>query len=372
MRILLIGGSKSGKSTAAQRLCRHLAAGAPLYYWATMTPRDSEDHQRVLRHIADREGWGFRTIERSTGLTAALPDIDKRGAVLLDSVTAALSEAMFGPEFDANAAETVTAELLAVSRHSAHFVALPRCAALWRRNLTWCAIWRRVCPVCGRERGPCEGLDLRLFHGVGHVSGHPLPTEAMERKGEKQNDLLPAPCGAGGGRCVAAGGVCGAVFAPERGRLADRRDLPRRQEILKDSHCGAFAVISMVLLALSQWSFAMAREELPLLPLLVIPAASRACAALAVLTLRPMTTSQYAAMTGRKTPYVVFAALVMAAAIIVPLALWGSFAPLAAAVGYWLAVWYADRQLGGMSGDVSGFALTLGELWGLAVLTLVR
>ena len=158
--------------------------------------------------------------------------------------------------------------------------------------------------------------------------------------------------------------VCDAVLS--------RRDLPRRQEILKDSHCGAFAVISMVLLALSQWSFAMAREELPLLPLLVIPAASRACAALAVLTLRPMTTSQYAAMTGRKTPYVVFAALVMAAAIIVPLALWGSFAPLAAAVGYWLAVWYADRQLGGMSGDVSGFALTLGELWGLAVLTLVR
>ena len=90
MRILLIGGSKSGKSTAAQRLCRHLAAGAPLYYWATMTPRDSEDPQRVLRHVADREGWGFRTIERSTGLTAALPDIDKRGAVLLDSVTAAL------------------------------------------------------------------------------------------------------------------------------------------------------------------------------------------------------------------------------------------------------------------------------------------
>ena len=158
--------------------------------------------------------------------------------------------------------------------------------------------------------------------------------------------------------------VCDAVLS--------RRDLPRRQEILKDSHCGAFAVISMVLLALSQWSFAMAREELPLLPLLVIPAASRACAALAVLTLRPMTTSQYAAMTGRKTPYVVFAALVMAAAIIVPLALWGSFAPLAAAMGYWLAVWYADRQLGGMSGDVSGFALTLGELWGLAVLTLVR
>ena len=158
--------------------------------------------------------------------------------------------------------------------------------------------------------------------------------------------------------------VCDAVLS--------RRDLPRRQEILKDSHCGAFAVIGMVLLALSQWSVAMAGERVPLLPLLVIPVASRACAALAVLTLRPMHTSQYAAMTGKKTPYAAFAAVVMAAAVMAPLALWGSFAPLAAAVGYWLAVWYADRQLGGMSGDVSGFALTLGELCGLAVLTLVR
>ena len=158
--------------------------------------------------------------------------------------------------------------------------------------------------------------------------------------------------------------VCDAVLS--------RRDLPRRQEILKDSHCGAFAVIGMVLLALGQWSVAMARPDVPLLPLLAVPVASRACAALAVLTLAPMGTSQYAAMAGKRAPYVVFAAVVMAAVAVVPLALWGSLAPLAAALGYWLAVWYADRQLGGMSGDVSGFSLTLGELLGLAVLTLVR
>lgn len=130
MRILLIGGSKSGKSTTAQRLCRHLAAGGPLYYWATMTPRDNEDIQRIRRHVADREGWGFQTIERSTGLTAALPDVDKSGTVLLDSVTAALSEAMFGRSFDPLAAEKVTAELLALSRWSAHFVCV--CDDIWR------------------------------------------------------------------------------------------------------------------------------------------------------------------------------------------------------------------------------------------------
>ena len=158
--------------------------------------------------------------------------------------------------------------------------------------------------------------------------------------------------------------VCDAVLS--------RRDLPERRRILKDSHCGAFAVIGMVLLACGQWSVAMANPAVPLLPLLLLPVASRASAALAVLTLPPMESSQYAAMTGKKAPYTAFAALVLAAAVTVPLAVWGSFAPLAAAVGYGATLWYAYRQLGGMSGDVSGFALTLGELCGLAVLTLVR
>ena len=55
-----------------------------------------------------------------------------------------------------------------------------------------------------------------------------------------------------------------------------------------------------------------------------------------------------------------------------PLWLWGSFAPLAAAAGYGLAVWYGYRNLDGMSGDISGFALTLGELCGCAAAILWR
>ena len=47
-------------------------------------------------------------------------------------------------------------------------------------------------------------------------------------------------------------------------------------------------------------------------------------------------------------------------------------APLAAAAGYCLAVWRGFRQLDGMSGDISGFGLTLGELAGAAVFCLVR
>ena len=65
-------------------------------------------------------------------------------------------------------------------------------------------------------------------------------------------------------------------------------------------------------------------------------------------------------------------AVLLAAAIAVPLVTDRSFAPLAAAAGYGLAVWYGFRQLDGMNGDISGFALTLGELAGAAVWTLVR
>ena len=178
------------------------------------------------------------------------------------------------------------------------------------------------------------------------------------------------------GFCLLPMAITGGIhldgFADTSDALASCAPPERKQEILKDSHCGAFAVIGMVLLACGQWSVAMANPTVPLLPLLLIPVASRACAALAVLTLRPMESSQYAAMTGKKAPYTAFAALVLAASVMVPLAVWGSFAPLAAAAGYGAALWYAYRQLGGMSGDVSGFALTLGELCGRAVLTLVR
>ena len=63
------------------------------------------------------------------------------------------------------------------------------------------------------------------------------------------------------------------------------------------------AVIGMVLLALCQWSvFLSGSADESLWGLLLIPVATRACAGLAVLKLRPMGTSQYAAM-GRHGGY---------------------------------------------------------------------
>ena len=101
--------------------------------------------------------------------------------------------------------------------------------------------------------------------------------------------------------------VCDAVLS--------RRELATRQRILKDSHCGAFAVIGMVLLALCQWSvFLSGSADESLWGLLLIPVATRACAGLAVLKLRPMGTSQYAAM-GRHGGYAAALGCVLGAAV---------------------------------------------------------
>ena len=104
MRLLFIGGCKSGKSSTAQRIAKLLGENAPLYYWATMEPHDDEDLARIRRHIADRDGWGFTTVERARDLTAGLAAIDPAGTVLFDSVTACLAAQMFdGSDMDMDA-----------------------------------------------------------------------------------------------------------------------------------------------------------------------------------------------------------------------------------------------------------------------------
>ena len=58
---------------------------------------------------------------------------------------------------------------------------------------------------------------------------------------------------------------CDAIFS--------RRELEKRQQILKDSHVGSFAVIGMVLLALLSFALWCESGDLPFLPLLLLPVA---------------------------------------------------------------------------------------------------
>jgi len=158
--------------------------------------------------------------------------------------------------------------------------------------------------------------------------------------------------------------VCDAVLS--------RRDLATRQRILKDSHCGAFAVICMVLLAMGQWSLFLGAGDVAGLGVLRPRAAPGAGGGRAVLGLGPRGPSQYAAMGPARGGYGAALWVLLALSVGLPLWLGGSFGPLAAAAGYGLAVWYGYRNLDGMSGDISGFALTLGELCGCGAAILWR
>lgn len=123
MKILLSGGSKSGKSMLAQRLTKKLAGPDPLYYLATMVPTDEEDRRRIAQHQADREGWGYTTVECGQNLSSCFDQLDPTGTVLLDSVTALFANEMFGGKrIDRNAAWRTAEALRCLGAHCRHVV----------------------------------------------------------------------------------------------------------------------------------------------------------------------------------------------------------------------------------------------------------
>ncbi len=117
MNIFISGGCKNGKSYHAQELARNMAQekNVPLYYLATMIPQDEEDRHRVRRHIKERDGWGFETIEQGVNICDALKQegVNPKGVFLLDSVTALLQNEMFpiGGDFNPEAASKVRCDL---------------------------------------------------------------------------------------------------------------------------------------------------------------------------------------------------------------------------------------------------------------------
>ncbi|MBR2521256.1 MAG: bifunctional adenosylcobinamide kinase/adenosylcobinamide-phosphate guanylyltransferase [Oscillospiraceae bacterium] len=98
MIAFISGGCKNGKSTYAQNLAKSLCKTGKLCYVATMIPHDEEDDRRIARHLKEREGWGFETVEQGTDIDGCVDRLGSGATVLLDSVTALLSNEMFGPD----------------------------------------------------------------------------------------------------------------------------------------------------------------------------------------------------------------------------------------------------------------------------------
>ena len=151
--------------------------------------------------------------------------------------------------------------------------------------------------------------------------------------------------------------------------ILSRRDLVTRQKILKDSRVGAFAVVCAILLFLFSFA-ALADCDFSYIwrALLLVPVVTRCMAGVAVESFAPMKTSQYsgtfaAGKTKRQRNILLGMYLAVMLAVFVFLFSRPSCALAVAWAGLVtiLACRLAQKHLGGMSGDVAGFSITLGE-----------
>jgi len=126
MNIFISGGCKNGKSTFAQDIAVRLANREPLYYIATMIPCDDEDRKRIERHIENRAGMGFETLEFGRNICPRKETTDPNATYLLDSVTALLLNEMF-PSFhdsapDPQACERCIKELVLLGKSAKNVI----------------------------------------------------------------------------------------------------------------------------------------------------------------------------------------------------------------------------------------------------------
>lgn len=125
MRVLVVGGSGSGKSAFAEKLACQLSQKRT--YVATMSAQGTEARERIARHHAQRAGRRFVTLECLGTLPAQAPSPEAaRGVVLVDDVGNLVANALFdarGTMGDPHATcERLAHESLALAQNYAHAV----------------------------------------------------------------------------------------------------------------------------------------------------------------------------------------------------------------------------------------------------------
>ncbi len=212
-------------------------------------------------------------------------------------------------------------------------------------------------------------------------------------------------------------------FMDCRDAIMSRRSMEEKQRILKDSHVGAFAVISLVILIFGMFAASTAYMSLVngiaesssgspswmyLLPLIVIPVMSRHEAGLGVLRYKAMKTSQYAEFDESKSdepnriaPAPISMGLQTIVYVMIPFIVGiivsenkyiegvnignalemfsgGEIKFLIPFVLSWcltivathFSIKNARRELGGMNGDIAGQGICIGELLGMFGVTI--
>ena len=161
--------------------------------------------------------------------------------------------------------------------------------------------------------------------------------------------------------------------------LLSYRPAEEKMRILKDPNVGAFAVVMLGILFILQfaamYTIAESREYLALI--IAITVVSRCCSALYIFSLPHMPGSNYAPLLtqGISKAHKVFVVVIAAAAFVFSFIYAGYVGVIVLAVvvtGCSLGILKAYRGFKGISGDLLGFALVIGELCGLIALAVIQ
>lgn len=92
--VLVTGGSRSGKSSYALDMAEKISSER--VFIATCPHLDVEMSERVKRHIREREGRGWKTIEEEIELARLFPEkVKKMEVVLIDCITLWVNNILF-------------------------------------------------------------------------------------------------------------------------------------------------------------------------------------------------------------------------------------------------------------------------------------
>ena len=116
MIVFISGGSGSGKSALAEKICA--ALGGRRVYIATMPVFTDEDRKKVARHHALRAGRGFETFEMPGKLGSVPPD----ATVLLECLSTFTANRMFSGDTAADWTEALWDELQPLLNRPGHTV----------------------------------------------------------------------------------------------------------------------------------------------------------------------------------------------------------------------------------------------------------
>ena len=89
--VVVLGGTRSGKSRFGRDRAAALAGGGPVTYIGTALPGDAELDERIALHLRDRPP-GWTTVEPGADVPAAVAAIDPGTTILLDGLTLWVSQ----------------------------------------------------------------------------------------------------------------------------------------------------------------------------------------------------------------------------------------------------------------------------------------